>query len=155
MGKRVYEYSVDSHLPPERVIGAATDFSRRRPDLWPSITRSQYHVYSLSAHTADVEEGTAPTKHRVQYRWTESEVTGTTIAANAVEPGSVWRLRVSALPGDGSHIEVRHESAFRGPLGFMLQTVIALGGGARFFEKSLRRTLDIVEREPPTAEPGS
>ncbi len=53
-----YEVNVETTIPPERLLAAATDFSERRPDLWPTITRRRYRVFSLGDHTAEVEEGT-------------------------------------------------------------------------------------------------
>jgi hypothetical protein len=38
------EFTVESDLPPERVLAAATDFSERRPDLWPNLSRRFYKV---------------------------------------------------------------------------------------------------------------
>ena len=39
------EFTVASELPPERIMAAATDFSDRRPDLWPNISRRFYKVH--------------------------------------------------------------------------------------------------------------
>ncbi|MFL5735905.1 MAG: SRPBCC family protein [Actinomycetota bacterium] len=52
------EMDVETTLSPERVREALLDFSDRRPDIWPGITRSLYEVYSVGDTTADVKEGT-------------------------------------------------------------------------------------------------
>jgi len=49
MGKHVvYDFTVDTPVSPERMLAAATDFSERRPDLWPLITRKHYRVFSVA-----------------------------------------------------------------------------------------------------------
>ena len=144
MAKRVFDYSVDTDLPPQRVIAVATDFTDRRPDLWPTITRKQYRVYSSGPNSADVEEGTAPTRHRVSYAWTADEVVGTTTGGNAVRPGSVWRMRVTPRDGGGSHVEVHQETDFMGLFGAMGSAVVSLNGGAKYFEKGLRKALELA-----------
>jgi hypothetical protein len=49
---------VETALAPEAVRAALLDFSERRPDIWPGITRELYEVYSIGETTADVKEGT-------------------------------------------------------------------------------------------------
>jgi hypothetical protein len=72
MGKRaVYDFSVETSVPADQMLAAATDFSERRPDLWPNVSRKQYHVYSVGDHSAEVEEGTSPFHHRAKYEWTD------------------------------------------------------------------------------------
>ena len=38
----------DTSLYPERVIRALTDFSERRPEIWPCLHPSLYEVHSLA-----------------------------------------------------------------------------------------------------------
>jgi hypothetical protein len=35
----VYDFRIETTVSPERLLAAATDFSERRPDLWPGISR--------------------------------------------------------------------------------------------------------------------
>lgn len=46
----VYDLVVETKISPDRLVTAATDFSERRPDVWPGITQSST-VFSRSAIT--------------------------------------------------------------------------------------------------------
>ena len=51
------EYSVDTDLAPERVLAAITDFSDRRPDLWPNISRKFWKLHDRGENWAECTEG--------------------------------------------------------------------------------------------------
>ncbi len=148
MGKREWEFSVNTSLPPEKILAAATDFSERRPDIWPAITRKQYHVFDRGETWADVEEGTAPAKNRCKYDWsTPGTVRAVTIESNAVTLGSVWEMRVTPGDSGGSHVEVRIHEGFHGPLGLVAQTMQDVMGGERFHRKYFQTMLDVLPKE--------
>lgn len=48
---------VESSAPPERLIAALTDFTDRRPELWPGLNPKMYRVYERGDTWADVQEG--------------------------------------------------------------------------------------------------
>jgi hypothetical protein len=77
---------VDTTASPERVIGALTDFSSRRLELWPNIDRKYYKVAAREEKSAEVIEG--------------SPVFGQD--SNAFEPGSFWVYEVTAGANGGS-----------------------------------------------------
>ncbi|MGH2736978.1 MAG: hypothetical protein ACRDKZ_15470, partial [Actinomycetota bacterium] len=52
------QFEVESPLPPDAVLEALTDFSERRPELWPAIDPKLYRVHDVSASSALVTEGT-------------------------------------------------------------------------------------------------
>jgi hypothetical protein len=52
------QFEVASPVEPEGVVEALTDFSPRRPELWPAIDPKVYHVHELSESFALVTEGT-------------------------------------------------------------------------------------------------
>ncbi|MGH2766535.1 MAG: hypothetical protein ACRDKA_11590, partial [Actinomycetota bacterium] len=52
------EFEVQTDLAPDRIVDALTDFSERRPDLWPGLNRSQFEVYEVGETWAEVREGT-------------------------------------------------------------------------------------------------
>jgi hypothetical protein len=46
------EFEVASPLQPQAVLAALTDFSQRRPELWPAIDPKVYQVHDVSASSA-------------------------------------------------------------------------------------------------------
>lgn len=91
MKSGVYDVRLETSVAPERLLAAATDFSERRPDLWPTITRQRYPVFSVGDHSAETEEGTRPVHHRYRYAWTDDGVVrATTVDASAMATGSIW-----------------------------------------------------------------
>jgi len=151
-----YDVNVETTVSPERLLAAATDFSQRRPDLWPTITRSRYRVFSVGDHTAETEEGTNPVRHRYRYTWTDDGVVrATTTDATAMATGTIWELRVRPREGGGSNIHIHVEMAFKGvfkaigPLAFRLN-----GGGAETYRKWFMKTVAVLEAEVPVVSSG-
>ncbi len=150
MDKRaIYDVDVETSVSPERLLAAATDFSDRRPDLWPSITRSKYKVFSLGDHTAETEEGTSPVHHRYKYEWTDDGVVrATTAAATVMADGSIWEMRVRPREGGGSKVHIHVEMGFKGPFRVIGPVAMRLNGGtAETFRKWFMQTLAVLERE--------
>ena len=131
------------------MLAAATDFSARRPDLWPAISRKGYRVYSVGDHTADVEEGTAPVHHRYTYVWTDDGVVrATTTDATVMNTGSIWELRVQPGEGGGSKVHIHVEMGFKGLARSIGPLMMRLnGGGAETYRKWFMKTLAVLEAE--------
>lgn len=145
----IYNLSFETSVPPERLFAAATDFSERRPDFWPNISREQYRVFSVGDHTAEVEEGTKPVHHRYKYEWTDDGfVRATTVHATVMNTGSIWEMRVRPRDGVGSRVDIHVEMGFKrlvAPVGML---VMALNGGvAETYRKWFVKTLVVLERE--------
>ena len=151
----VYDFTVETSVPPESVLAAATDFTDRRPDLWPLITRKNYRVYSTGDGTAEVDEGSAPAHHRIRYEWSGDTVRGVTIDASGVEPGSLWQLRARPREGGGSTIDVHMDFGFKGPMGLMARVMVALRGREGTFRKWFLQTVDVLERDSAAPRPGA
>ena len=49
-------YEADGTIAPERFIAALTDFSPRRPELWPNLSPAFFKVYDVGATWAEVQE---------------------------------------------------------------------------------------------------
>ena len=47
----------DTTLPAQAIIGALTDFSDKRIELWPNIDRKYYKVHDVARTSAEVTEG--------------------------------------------------------------------------------------------------
>jgi hypothetical protein len=52
-------FTVETHVAPERIITALTDFSPRRLQLWPNLDPRYHSVHAVTASPADVTEGSA------------------------------------------------------------------------------------------------
>src|SRR4051794_18185027 len=50
------EFDVESSAAPERVIAGLTDFTPRRPELWPGLNAAMYRVYEVGDTWAEVQE---------------------------------------------------------------------------------------------------
>src|SRR6266581_6124560 len=53
-----FQYEADGNVRPERFIAALTDFSERRPSLWPGLDAKFFKIHEVGASWAEVTEGT-------------------------------------------------------------------------------------------------
>jgi hypothetical protein len=135
---------VDSDVPAEQVFAAATDFSERRPELWPNISREFWQLHDSGANWADATEGSPSVWAREHYEWSGNRIVGTTQDSNVWEPGGTWTLTVHPHKGNGSHIHIDLERRFKGK-GWIFYPAVALFG-RRMFERNLQKTLDVLAR---------
>jgi hypothetical protein len=136
---------IDSDVPAERVLAAATDFSERRPDLWPNISREFWQLHDHGPNWAEATEGSPGVWARERYEWSDNRVVGTTQDSNVFRPGGTWRLSVEPRVGGGSHIQLVLDRRFKGK-GWLFYPAVAFFG-RRMFERNLRKTLDVVAAE--------
>jgi hypothetical protein len=152
MGKRQFTYAEDTTVPPERVIGALTDFSERRPEIWPALSAGKYKLLEQGDRTALVREGTATGWAEERYDWSEPGVVRITCqGGNFLNPGTEWIYRVSPLDAGGSHVDVHITRDYKGVHGLFWETIIRSMGGGKLLGRYLRQTLDILEKEEATA----
>ena len=138
---------VETTLPPQAVRDALVDFSDRRPDLWPGLTRELYEVYSVGDHTADVKEGTkmpvGEVWARERYDWSQPDVVRWTVQeSNFCTPGSYVEARLVPRGDGGTRIEIHWERTGTSLLGKVACRLIPLTKGkpiAASIEKALRR----------------
>jgi hypothetical protein len=146
MARLVCDYSVETSVAPDRMLAAAADFSERRPDYWPNITRSYYRVYSLVDGVAEIDEGSRPAHHRVRYEWSGDTVRGVTTEATNVVAGSIWQLRARPREGGGSIVDCHIDYTFKGVAGLIVWAV-----PDRLLHHMLKQwllqTVDILEKE--------
>jgi Polyketide cyclase / dehydrase and lipid transport len=108
------DLDVETSLPPERVREALLDFSERRPDVWPGLTRSLYELYSVSETSADVKEGTkmpfGSVWAREHYDWSDPQTVSWTVReSNFCAPGSFVSATLEPREGGGTRIHVHWE----------------------------------------------
>jgi hypothetical protein len=148
MALRHFEYSAETTVPAERVTAAAIDFSDRRPDIWPGLSRSQYKVLEKGETSALVREGTANVWAVEKYDWSQPGlVRWTAQESNFCRPGTVWEMRITPTASGGTRVDMTLERNYTGLRGAIVQLMFDLFGGKRILARYLRRTLDILERE--------
>lgn len=89
------EFTTQTSLSWEQVVGLLTDFSDRRPERWPGLARQFYDVYSVGDKTAEVKEGNPPNVWaRERYDWSRPDVVR-------------WEVLESSFCAPGSFVEMR------------------------------------------------
>lgn len=137
-------YEADGDIAPDRFIAALTDFSERRPELWPNLSPSCYKVYEVGDTWADVQEGTdilGCVWARERYDWTEpGRVTLTLVESASFRPGTAIDYRIAPREGGGCHVAVDFQRIATSLNGRVVGAAVQLGGRRRF-AADLRTTL--------------
>lgn len=126
------EFDMRTTLPPEKVISMLTDFSDKRPDMWPGLWRDAYEVYSVGQNTAEVREGSKSPKvwAKEHYDWSvPGTVRWEVVESNFCKPGSFVEAKIS--PGNGgSKVHVTWNRSPTSPMGYVATALIVLTRGA-------------------------
>ena len=154
-GRRVavarIRYEADGAVSADRFIAALTDFSERRPDLWPGLDAKWYQLHELGDTWADVTEGTdvlGGVWARERYDWSEPGVVRLTLqSAVDFRPGTVTTYRVTPRPDGGCHVAVDFWRTAASLRGRFVGVVVTLTGRRRFGGE-LREALDRLGRLP-------
>jgi hypothetical protein len=136
---------IDSEVPAERVLAAATDFSEQRPELWPNISAEFWQLHDRGPNWAEATEGSPSVWARERYQWSDNHVVGTTEDSNVWQPGGTWDLTVEPRNGNGSHLHLVFDRRWKGR-GWLFSPAVALIG-QRMFERNLQKTLDVLARK--------
>jgi len=99
----------ETALAPDGVVAALTDFSDRRPRIWPDLDSEKYKVHELDPTSALVTEGSRRPDvwARERYDWTQPGRVGWRAeASNFCAPGGGVDVTVEARPGGGSRVTV-------------------------------------------------
>ncbi len=105
---------VDAHttLPPDQVKASLTDFSERRPQIWPGLWEGAYKVYSVGETSADVREGNKSPKFwaREHYDWAiPGIVRWEVVESNFCKPGSYVETKIEPAADGGSDLAITWE----------------------------------------------
>ena len=102
------EIDVESSASPDQVIAGLTDFTERRPKVWPGLNPKKYRVYELGDTWADVQEGNNDMVWaRERYDWsTPGKVRWTVQDSSFSTTGDYVEVVIGAKPGGGSRIHV-------------------------------------------------
>ena len=135
---------LDSDISPERMLAAATDFSERRPELWPNISPEFWQLHDRGPNWAEATEGSPSVWARERYEWSDNQIVGTTQESNVFRAGGTWTLSVKPRGGVGSHIRVNFDRRWKGK-GWLFSPAVALFG-RQMFTRNLQKTLSMLER---------
>jgi hypothetical protein len=144
------EFAVESDLPPERILAAAIDFSDRRPDIWPSISRRFYKVHDQGDGWCECTEGSdiaGGIWARERYEWSGNAVRGTVVDSNIFRSGT-WELRAEPNGRGGSRITVVNDRRPKGK-GLMFAPMMMLTG-KKLLAGHLQKTLGLIAADPQT-----
>jgi len=131
-------------LPPDKVLDVLTDFSDRRPVIWPNIDHDHFRVHDQGPGWADVTEGNVLAWERNRYEWNAGagEVTVSAVESDSWAPGSQWRYRLQPSAAGGTEVDVTVVRIGRGLRGKLLGALVSLFGVRRLrsdMEKVLAR----------------
>jgi hypothetical protein len=140
-------FDIHTSLSSEQVISMLTDFSPRRPDLWPMLAPELFEVYRVDANSADVKEGSLyPIRiwERDHYEWSADRVRWTVQESNYCKPGNYVEVTVRAEAGGGSQLHVDWNRRGAGIKGKILIALVVLTRGANIRRKVFQRALDQI-----------
>jgi hypothetical protein len=144
-------YEADGDIPAERFIAALTDFSERRPELWPNLDTKYFRLIEQGDTWAEVQEGTdvlGGVWGRERYDWSEpGRVTLTLLESPDFKPGTVIDYHVNDRPDGRCHVAVDFQRIAASPRGRFVGAVVQLTGVGRF-GKDLRETLSRLALPP-------
>lgn len=107
------KFQVESPLKTDEVLAALTDFSERRPELWPAIDPDVYRVHEVTSGSALVTEGTdvmGGIWATELYEWNGSNTVRATVKeSNFWHPGGTWELTAAPRDGGGSVLRVTRD----------------------------------------------
>jgi hypothetical protein len=125
------EIDVESSASPQRVIAGLTNFTERRPELWPGLNPEKYRVYEVGDTWADVQEGNNDKIWaRERYDWsTPGTVRWTVQESSFSQTGDFVEAVVSAKPGGGSRIHLTWSRRGKTLVAKAMVALIALSRG--------------------------
>lgn len=143
------QYEADGEVSAQRFVAALTDFSERRPELWPNLDARFYRLFERGDTWAEVTEGTdvlGGVWARERYDWSEpGRVTLTLLESPDFQPGTLITYRVSDRADGGCHVVVDFQRIAASPRGRLVGAVVQLAGVGRF-GRDLRETLARLAR---------
>ena len=144
-------YEADGEITAARFIAALTDFSPRRPELWPNLDAKFYQLHDLGETWAEVTEGTdvlGGVWAREHYDWSEpGRVTLRLVEAVDFKPGTRIDYRVVDRINGGCHVTVDFQRTATSLRGRFVGLVVQLTGARRFAD-DLRETLTRLAATP-------
>ena len=129
-------YEADGAVSVERFIAALTDFSDRRPELWPGLDTKFYRVHQVGDTWAEVTEGTdvlGGVWGHERYDWSQPGLVRLTLLDSAdFRPGTTIDYRVTPGARGGCHVAVDFQRIAKSLRGRFVGAVVQLTGARRF-----------------------
>jgi hypothetical protein len=144
------EFDTETELAPDKVITLLTDFTERRPLLWPGLWDGAYQVYSKGDTNAEVREGNKSPRvwARERYDWSKpGTVRWEVLESNFCKPGGFVEVQVSPRDSGGSKLHVTWSRTASSLMGVVAVTMIVLTRGAPV-KASLNNGLERAAQEP-------
>jgi len=148
---------LDTVATPEQVLAALIDFTDRRPNIWPGLSKQAYEVFEVGETTAVIREGNDRPKvwARERYDWsTPGRVRWEVIESNFCNPGSYVQATFAAREQGGSHVEIEWNRTPSTGAGRVMVAVMKVFG-ATILRKYVRTSLDAfaarADRQRPAA----
>jgi hypothetical protein len=142
-------FTLETSLPADEALAAAIDFSERRPDLWPNISRRFYEVHEVGDTWAEVTEGSDTMGGiwaRERYDWSVAGVvTGIVQESNVFQPGGTWEIHAETTE-NGSRIELTRDRRGTGLKGKIIEAMLSVAG-RRVLSQGLQETLNRLAGE--------
>ena len=139
-------FDVHTVLPAATVLTMLTDFTARRPALWPTLSPKLYEVYELGPTSADVKEGSSKPVviwERAHYDWSvPGRVRWTVHASNYCTQGSFVEAEVHEVDDGGATVHVEWNRTGVGLKGKTLIALVVLTRGAVIRRKVFERAFD-------------
>jgi hypothetical protein len=148
----------DAPVPPQRILGALTDFIGRRPAYWPNLDPGLFRVHARGDTWAEVTEGAAFAGgiwERGRYDWSTPGVVRLDVtSSNAFAPGGYGEYHIRPDGPGRSSVDL---TVYRRPAtakGRLLTLLLALFG-RRIFRADLSKTLKTLASDHgPAPAPG-
>jgi hypothetical protein len=144
---------IDTEATPEQVLAALTDFTERRTEIWPGLSKELYEVYEAGESSALVREGSPKPKvwARERYDWSKPGVVRwEVLESNFCNPGSYVQASFEPSAAGGSRVEIEWcrtgSNAFGKVTVFMMKFV-----GPRIIRGYVRKSLDAYAKDGATA----
>lgn len=142
-------YEADGEISAERFVAALTDFSERRPELWPNLDAKFYRPLERGDTWAEVTEGTdvlGGVWARERYDWSQAgRVTLMLLESPDFRPGTLIDYHVTDRAEGGCHVAVDFQRIAASPRGRLVGAVVQITGVGRF-GRDLRETLARLAR---------
>ena len=141
-------YSADGAISPERFIAALTEFSDRRPELWPNLDAKFFKLHDRGETWAEVTEGTdvlGGVWARERYDWSEpGRVQLRLVESPHFRAGTTIEYRVTARSDGGCRVEVASTRIPTSVPGRLVEWILQIIGTRRL-ARDLQTTLDRLE----------
>jgi len=140
-------FRIDTATSAEAILAALTDFTDRRPALWPDLDPAVYRVEQLGPTSALVREGQRSPRLWAleEYDWAlPGTVRWTARESNFCAPGSFMSARIEPTPA-GSRVHVTWSRTGVGLKGKMIVGLMRATRG-RPLAGSLSKAIDAISK---------